>query len=95
MVIASVVRLVVPLLALVVWLIVSLLVLVVSLLPFFASFRILSFSLFMYFSLALRAASIRFGSFVTFYDVFSTYILRYKEKKKLKQEYNEFEKVGW
>ena len=39
------------------------------LLSFFASFRILYFNLFMQFSLPLRAASTRFGSFLTFCDV--------------------------
>ena len=45
-------------------LVVSLLALVVSLPPFFTSFRILSFNLFMYFSLHLRPASTSFASFV-------------------------------
>ena len=68
--------------AVLVALVVSLLALVVSPLPFLASFKILSFNLFMYFSLSLRAASTRFGSFVTtFYDVLSMFILRHKEKK--------------
>ena len=53
----------------VVVLVVSLLALVVSLPPFFASFRILSFNLFMYFSLHLRPASTRFASFVITSDV--------------------------
>ena len=81
MVIASMVGLVVSLLALVVRLVVSLFVLVVSLLPFFASFRILSLNLFMYFSLPLHAASTCFGSFVTCSDLLSSFILRYKRKK--------------
>ena len=34
---------------------------------FFSSFRILSFNLFMYFSLPLRPASTRFASFVIFF----------------------------
>ena len=70
------VRLVVSLLELLVALVVSLLVLIVSLLPFFTSFRILSFNLFIYFSLPLRAASTRVGSFVTFSDVFSMFTLK-------------------
>ena len=52
--------------AVLVVLVVSLLALLVS---FFTSFKILSFNLFIEFSLPLRAASIRFGSFVTFCDV--------------------------
>ena len=61
-------------------LVVSLLALLVSQLPFFVSFKILSFNLFMYFSLPLRAASTRFRSFVTFSDVLSMFILSKKEK---------------
>ena len=53
--------------AVLVALVVSLLALLVS---FFTSFKILSFNLFIEFSLPLRAASIRFGSFVTFCDVY-------------------------
>ena len=68
--------------AVLVALVVSLLALIVSPLPFFALFRILSFNLFMYFSLTLRAASIRLGSFVTFCDVLSMFILRKREKVK-------------
>ena len=67
--------------AVLVALVVSLLALLVS---FFTSFKILSFNSFIEFPLPLRAASIRFGSFVTFCDVLSMFILRYKEKK-LKQ----------
>ena len=52
--------------AVLVVLVVSLLALLVS---FFTSFKILSFNLFIEFFLPLRAASIRFGSFVTFCDV--------------------------
>ena len=77
MVIASVVRLVVSLLALVVGPVVSLLVLVVSLLPSFFFY----FNLFMCFSLPLLDASTHFGSFVTFSDVLSLFILRFKEKR--------------
>ena len=83
------VALVVSLLVLLVALVASLLSLVVSALPFFTSFRILSFNLFMYFSLPLRAASTRFGSFVTFSGVLSMSILRYKEKE-LKQTWTQF-----
>ena len=54
--------------------------LLVSPLPFFTSLKILSFSLFIKFSLPLRAASIRFGYFVTFCDVLPMFIFRYKEK---------------
>ena len=77
------VALVVSLLALVVWLVVSLIVLVVSP-PFFASFKILSFNLFMYFSLPLRTASTRFGSFVTFSDVFSMFYIKQNRKDPIK-----------
>ena len=51
---------------------------------FFASFILLSLNLFIYFSLSLRAALTRLGSFVTFSDVLSMFTLKYKEKK-LKQ----------
>ena len=70
--------LVVSLLELLVALVVSLLALVVSLLLFLTSFRVLSYNLFMHFSLPLRAASTRFGSFVTFHDVLSMFILSKK-----------------
>ena len=63
--------------AVLVALVVSLLALVVYPLPFFASLKIHSFNLFMYFSLPLHAASTRFGSFVTFCNVLSMFILKY------------------
>ena len=51
--------------------------LLVFLLSFFASFKIFSFNLFIYFSLPLWAVSTCLGSFVTFCDVLSIFILRY------------------
>ena len=77
------VALVVSLLELVVGLVVSLLELVVAPPPYFASFKIFSFDFFIKLSLPLRPASARFGSlsFVTFCDVLSMFILRYKEKE--------------
>ena len=51
-----------------------------SISAFFASFKILSFNLFMYFSLPLRAASTRFVFFVTFSDVL--YMFYFKQNRK-------------
>ena len=73
--VAVLVTLVVSLLALLVALVVLLRALLVPPLPFLASFKILYFNLFMYFSLPLRAASTRFESFLTFSDVLSMFIL--------------------
>ena len=73
---AVLVTLVVSLFALSVVLVVSSLELLVSPLPFFTLFRILSVDLFVYFYLSLRAASTRFGSFVTSSDVLSIFTLK-------------------
>ena len=67
----------------VVGLVVSLLELVVFLPAFFASFKKFSFTFFHNIFPALRLASTHFGSlsFLTFCDVLSMFILRYKEKE--------------
>ena len=63
-------------------LVVSLLALLVSSLPFFVSFKIFSFNLFIYLSLALRAPLTRLRSFGTFCDVLSMFVLRHKKEYK-------------
>ena len=45
---------------------------------FSASFKIFSFNSFIYFFLPLQAASTRIGFFVTFCDILSIFVLRYK-----------------
>ena len=68
MLLVFVAGLAVSLIALLEGLVVSLLALLVSQLPFFASFNIFSFRLFMYFSLPLRLDSTRCGFFITSCD---------------------------